>query len=869
VLTNNNNLPAPTICNQQPVTRTVTWTYTSSCAPFTTTCTSTFTLPAYPDFTVPANGAATVACPAQATQPVPPVVLNGCGGVITPTGPVVTNNPNPLTCEGTRTYTWTYTDCAGRVKTWSFVYTVERLPFSINTPNGSATVACPDQTDVLPTPPVVTSNCGEVLTPVVTSTPKPGCEGNRNWNFTYTDCEGNTATWTFIYTVEYLDFTVPANQAETVECPFNVVVPAPPVVLDNCGKLLNAIGPVITSTYNAIGCEATRKYAWTYADCEGNTHTWSKTFTFGYSHDFYVYPDKVAEVTCVDHAVEPFPPTIYDCCGNEIPTTLVSVSKELSGGGCSGVIVYNFNYYDCGGHVHPWKFTYIINDNVAPTGTCPNLDVTNLQCIADVPCPEDDFSALMAELLQAGNFQDNCTADLNISLDSYTDLWQCSDPDGDGVSTFGRTFYFSIEDDCGNAYAELCEVTFSGVCQPICTFTQASWGNDGEAPGSSVDPPVSDAMLIQGLLNSYGPLKIGGSNRSMTFTDAQCILTLLPGSGGPSKLGNCHQTNCTGCNPTDSQGRLKNSLATNVISLMLNVRYNMQYNGLTNQEVLSQGLECIDIHPCLFWCNSATGVCQLRISDQNGTFYYYPYTLGGLLEMTNQYLDGNLTLSIGQQTLLTTMMGAAVENANNYWNGCEVKVICGDASNSLANANERRTGFEAVLEGTSVKLDWYISDNSTVDYFKVERSTDAENYKYVTFMHPTAEAVAQDYTTWDDYPVRGDNYYRLLIFRLNGEVQALPAIVTLQTDDEIEYSLAPNPADNEVYFRLNQGNTILDVNLDIFNSLGQQVFNKEFGQVGAISERIDLTKLSSGLYIVSIKVGDKRYERKLVVGNGR
>ena len=52
-----------------------------------------------------------------------------------------------------------------------------------------------DDADVVPTAPVVTSNCGEVLVPVVTSSPKNDCEGDRNWYFTYTDCEGNTATW--------------------------------------------------------------------------------------------------------------------------------------------------------------------------------------------------------------------------------------------------------------------------------------------------------------------------------------------------------------------------------------------------------------------------------------------------------------------------------------------------------------------------------------------------------------------------------------------------------------------------------------------------------------------------------------------------
>ena len=65
----------------------------------------------YLDFTVPSNGSLTVDCPNDTdVVPVPPTVMDNCGVTLTPTGPVV--SPKPA-CEGTRTYTWTYTDCEG------------------------------------------------------------------------------------------------------------------------------------------------------------------------------------------------------------------------------------------------------------------------------------------------------------------------------------------------------------------------------------------------------------------------------------------------------------------------------------------------------------------------------------------------------------------------------------------------------------------------------------------------------------------------------------------------------------------------------------------------------------------------------------
>ncbi len=519
-------------------------------------------------------------------------------------------------------------------------------------------------------------------------------------------------------------------------------------------------------------------------------------------------------------------------------------------------------YNDCGGHSHPWKFTYIINDNVAPTGTCPSLNVTNLTCIEQVPCPDDDFSALMSALLAAGNFKDNCTANLNISLDSYSDLWQCSDDDGDGISTFGRTFYFLIEDNCGNAFPELCEVTFSGVCQPICTFTQSAWGNEGGTPGATQG--ITDAALIQGLLNNYGPLVAGGGNRSLTLTDAQCILTLLPGSGGASQLANCHQTNCVGCNPTDGSGRLKNSLATNLISLMLNVRYNAQYNGLTIQQVRSQSLGCIYINDCVRWCTETQ--CQLRITDINGTFYYYPYTLGGLIDMTNFYLGGNLSLSGGQQTLYSTKLMEALNYANDYWSDCEVLSGCGAINTVVNTTSDRQTGFEAELDVDIVNLGWFITDNSTVEKFLIERSMDALDYRLVNVTTANGLVGTQAYTATDLEPKKGVNYYRLLIFRTNGEVETLSGIVEYKVEEQVSYSLYPNPASGSVMFSLSKADDGQNVKIDMFNGLGQRVYSKGFGTATTVDEQIDLRGLKEGIYFVNITVGNKRYERKLVVG---
>ena len=84
---------------------------------------------------------------------------------------------------------------------------------------------------------VVTDVCGNVLTPSGHSTMRPsGCTGVGGiWLYTDTDCAGNTADWTYTYTVNLAPFTIPfADDASTVNCLVDgQVQPTPPAVVND------------------------------------------------------------------------------------------------------------------------------------------------------------------------------------------------------------------------------------------------------------------------------------------------------------------------------------------------------------------------------------------------------------------------------------------------------------------------------------------------------------------------------------------------------------------------------------------------------------------------------------------------------------
>ena len=390
ILTSTVDSPNPLICEG---TRTYTYSYTD-CAGLVSTWNYVYTIERE-DFTMPSNGASTVACISQATLPTPPTVKDNCDNIINPTGPVV--GGTYVDCEGTRTYTWTYTDCEGNHHDWVYTYTIEREPFTITATAGTATVSCPADAvaphtlspSVMPT--TIVDNCGNDISSNYTLTTTPAqvdCEGTMIYVYTYKDCEGNSATWNFIYTIEREDFTMPDNESSDVACINQATQPTPPNVTDDCDNTINPTGPVVGGTYN--GCEGTKTYTWTYTDCEGNHHDWVYTYTI--EREPFTITALPGEMTvdCPADAVAPhtlspsvMPTNIVDNCGNNISNSY-ELTTTPTAVDCNGDMTYTYTYTDCEGNTATWDFVYTIERQ---NFTMPDDDESNVACINQATQP--------------------------------------------------------------------------------------------------------------------------------------------------------------------------------------------------------------------------------------------------------------------------------------------------------------------------------------------------------------------------------------------------------------------------------------------------------------------------------------------------
>ncbi|HLP71578.1 MAG TPA: hypothetical protein VK155_01670, partial [Bacteroidales bacterium] len=153
-------------------------------------------------------------------------------------------------------------------------------------------------------------------------------------------CEDEESCGSTFVVEDVEDFTMPADDGEIIACASELYTPTPPTVYDNCNELITPSGPVVSGTPE---CEGNVTYVWNYADCEGNNHDWTYTFTIEYE-DFDMPADDGETIACASELYTPTPPTVYDNC-NELITPsgpVVSGTPE-----CEGNVTYVWNYADC------------------------------------------------------------------------------------------------------------------------------------------------------------------------------------------------------------------------------------------------------------------------------------------------------------------------------------------------------------------------------------------------------------------------------------------------------------------------------------------------------------------------------------------
>lgn len=154
--------------------------------------------------------------------------------------------------------------------------------------------------------------------------------------------------------------------------------------------------------------------------------------------------------------------------------------------------------------------------------------------------------------------------------------------------------------------------------------------------------------------------------------------------------------------------------------------------------------------------------------------------------------------------------------------------------------------FEAVSNSDNgVDLNWVTSMERDNSYFEIQRMKEDLSWEVIGSVDSKGNStVNQEYEAFDDYPLNGDNYYRLKQYDFNGSFSYSDIrMVTFNSGPK----LYPNPATDEV--------RVINISSDeVHEAFILDAFGKVVDRIPVLNTgiKVDVLNYSSGIYYIQI-----------------
>jgi hypothetical protein len=134
------------------------------------------------------------------------------------------------------------------------------------------------------------------------------------------------------------------------------------------------------------------------------------------------------------------------------------------------------------------------------------------------------------------------------------------------------------------------------------------------------------------------------------------------------------------------------------------------------------------------------------------------------------------------------------------------------------------TAFKAAYTTNgSVKLTWNTEEESRINYYDVERSSNGIQFNQVTRVNARNVAAPSEYVAEDLSPAAGISYYRLKIVDVDGKVE-YSKTVKMDTDGSFTGNLKVSRQGNFIQIHNNNAD-FKNVTLNIFTATGQKIYS--------------------------------------------
>ncbi len=609
--------------------------------------------------------APTIICPAgMPVECFADIVVNADDAVVTTScnlgTTVEVSDPlqdGPSDCPGTTyTYTYTVTDDCGRTASCDQIFTIENDPPTIMCPAGMP-VECFADIVVNADNAVVTASCSLGTTVEVSDPVQDGpsdCPGTTyTYTYTVTDDCGRTASCDQVFTIQNdAPMITYCPEDRTVECWQDIE--AEPQIVEytaSCNLEVTVSSSRIFAPYGFDNCPGTLYYIdYEIEDACGRTDDCRQYFRIE-NEAPRVFPSSNFIIACraeIEGRVS------LDDCQIEASCDLEIIHSEIMGP------IEEEDVPDC-------QNGKLINYIYSATDECGRMTcvvqtfLIRHDGLAFYPSPEDLTIPCGEEIPEIYAGYNGCGSVPITTVDDTTRI--------DATNSYLIERTISAEDVCGNSISASYQITLED-CIYLCTETEDFWGNKF---AYNADSSMTSAEILANLISTDDPITLGVEGRSLTVASKQCVCQILPGhynevpSAFPENTGDVvigfAGMDCTIAPiPQEELGMIRNGLAAQTLTLMLNLRWTSLLNDILVSEI------CIEVSDEV-----------LNALGGNGT-------VADLSRLANQALGGNYTHSHSE-------LMDAIRAVNEHFEGCNVKECIDPASQAGDRNNEEESSL--------------------------------------------------------------------------------------------------------------------------------------------------------------------------------
>ena len=163
------------------------------------------------------------------------------------------------------------------------------------------------------------------------------------------------------------------------------------------------------------------------------------------------------------------------------------------------------------------------------------------------------------------------------------------------------------------------------------------------------------------------------------------------------------------------------------------------------------------------------------------------------------------------------------------------------------------TNLKAYQKNTGIQVEWDVLNELNLNSYEIEKSINGIQFTKAGTVQATSNVA---YHWFDVNALQGNNYYRIKAIGKNGEAQYTQIVNVKIGGAKNNITVVGNPAKNKTILLQLENVDKGKFSIKIFNSIGQQVANKNLlHNGGSATEAIQLNTIAAGTYYLSV-IGD-------------